>query len=73
MALGKNTRNGKGGANHGARFSGEGPDEATVGGWKYKGRHKELPGGTGQFTYTDRQGQEKTTHRFTLRKPKKDK
>jgi len=63
---GTNKRSGKGG--WGSRASGEGPDEAEVKGWAYKGRHQELPGGSGLFHYTDRQGNDKTAHRFTLKK-----
>ena len=48
--------------------TGDGPDEATVGGWRYKGKHKPLEGGTGQFEYTDKSGEKKVTHRFTLRR-----
>lgn len=52
------------------RATGEGPDKAVVGGWLYRGRHKPLAGGDGQFEYTDRSGAKKTTHRFTLKRKK---
>lgn len=54
----------------GRQAKGEGPDEAEIRGWKYKGKHVPLGGGDGLFKYKDRQGNDKTATRFTLRKKK---